>query len=494
MHYKNIGNIVTTLSLIASAIISIPAMAVDAGDYDLAQSISNTFSPPKADNPISVDDYSKVPIAIDLPDPDFKDGFNPGAYGIWQEVTLDPKTGASCGDGSPYKFWVKRTPSSSNIQAILEGGGACWDYKGCSSDLIQGATGNLFKKDADKDRLGFFAASTLKQNSALSFLLLQVGSAFTSDFHPYYKNKSQKWTKVYLPYCTGDVHMGFGTTVYTDPEDPQKHITVQHKGALNVLQVVAWLRNHLQAPKQFMLSGFSAGGVGANSIYFAARRLMAAERGFLLNDGGPIWFTDMQGSKQDNPSKPLFQTALKNWGVSRPIKMRDGSKQSVLDWYETQIPGFDKNEIGSLNNATAMAFPQDRLALLTFQEDYIFSSYIYRRFFPETNVADKNMRRENTLKLWQKDLKTFTEKLSAANFGYYFPATRTFLYAHTLSGKPDATANIQELNLTMSDYAHNVTDGEGAVWRAQEQDFEADRKQKDLIGSIFAKLLEAMGI
>lgn len=466
--------------------------SLDAGDYSSEQTFKNIFNPPAADAPISAADFDKLPITLPLPRADFNDHFNPRIYGVWQEVTLDPATGASCGDGSPYKFWVKRQASTSNIQMILEGGGACFDYAGCSGNLIAGAMKNVFSKE--KNLLGFFAASTLKQNTALSMLLLNIGTAFSSDFHPHYANKSQKWNKIYLPYCTGDVHMGFGTTLYIDEQNPEKSITVQHKGAINVLQAVAWLRNNVQAPQQFMMSGFSAGGVGANALYFAARRLMGAPQGYLLNDGGPIWFTDMTGSVADNPTQPLFKTALKQWGISRPMTLRTGEVMSVLDWYQTQMPQFDQNNMGSLNNAIALAFPQDRLALLTFQEDYVFSSYIYRRFFPQLQVKDAKTRRDNTLKLWQQDLNQFTQKLTAENFGYYLPATREFLYAHTLSGNPDKTADIQELNLSMSDYVKTVTDGEGAVMRAQEQDFSQDRQQQDLFGKLMVKMLQWMGV
>jgi len=49
----------------------------------------------------------------------------------WEMVELPPETGAACGDGSPYRFFVNRTPLSKDIVITYEGGGACWDQKAC---------------------------------------------------------------------------------------------------------------------------------------------------------------------------------------------------------------------------------------------------------------------------------------------------------------------------------------------------------------------------
>ena len=43
--------------------------------------------------------------------------------------------GAVCGDGSQYKFFYKKSTTSSNIVFIFEPGGACWDYDSCKGNL-----------------------------------------------------------------------------------------------------------------------------------------------------------------------------------------------------------------------------------------------------------------------------------------------------------------------------------------------------------------------
>lgn len=487
---------VTPLLCLSLLSLAMPVSASNTdGNYSFFESFINRFKPRTANKPITQADQAQSPIALKPVRKGFKDGFSPALYDVWQEVTLDPATGASCGDGSPYKFWVNRKSSTSNILTILEGGGACFDYKGCSSNIIKEALGNLFKPKDKKDLLSFFSSITLQQNSALAGLLMGLGTTFTQDFSPHYKNKTQKWSKIYLPYCTGDVHMGFGTQIYTDPKGKAKPIVVHHKGAINLLQTSAWIRNNLEAPKQFMLTGYSAGGVGTNALYFAVRRLFDVKHSYMLNDAGPIWFADRQGSTQDNPTKPLYNTALKAWGMESKT-LNDGSnKITPLQWYEAQMPQFDKNNMGSLNNALAITYPNDRFALMTFQEDYVFSSFIYRRFLADTNIRDAKKRKANTLKHWQKDINTFKRSINANNFGYYFPATRSFLHAHTLSGKPDKTADIQEQGLSFNEFMKNVTEQDNtAIIKATEKNFENDRKQKDFIGDIVRWFLDNAGV
>jgi hypothetical protein len=52
-------------------------------------------------------------------------------YFQWDMVELPAASGAACGDGSPYRFFVNRTPLSKNLVAVFEGGGACWDQNAC---------------------------------------------------------------------------------------------------------------------------------------------------------------------------------------------------------------------------------------------------------------------------------------------------------------------------------------------------------------------------
>lgn len=494
---------VIACSLSAVLFLSAPSFAADDGNYSGWDTFKHYFNPPKADQPITEADQKKVPIRIKSASPDFKDGFNPRLYDMWQLVTLDPATGAKCADGSPYKFFVKRRASTSNIMVTLEGGGACWDYKGCSSSVVSASVNNLFKPGDKKDVLSFLSPTALKYNPMLSTVMRDFFTVFPSDFNPSYKNRTQKWSNVYLPYCTADVHIGFGTKVYTDPEGKGKPLVVHHNGAVNALQVAAWVRNNLQAPRQVMLNGFSAGGVGTSGLYYVARQIFShADKGFMINDAGPAWFTDLNGSDQDYPSKYLHTAGLASWGTGVARPLNDGTTRSLLDWYTDENNlgkyGFQKTNLGTINTATAkyMAehFPNDRLGFSTFQEDNLFGSFSYRRAFADAAVQNRDARKAATIRYWQKDVNRFAQTMfGQPNFSYYLPATRKLLDAHVVSTDAGKTADIQEQNLTFNDFVDTITEAKPAMY-AQEKDFEADRKQVSILGSITEWFLKGAGL
>ncbi len=52
-------------------------------------------------------------------------------YFQWDMVELPASSDAACGNGSPYRFFVNRTPLSHDMTIVYEGGGACWDQNAC---------------------------------------------------------------------------------------------------------------------------------------------------------------------------------------------------------------------------------------------------------------------------------------------------------------------------------------------------------------------------
>lgn len=494
----------TTRSMVFAALCAASVSThAEVGDYTPWQSFLNRSNPPAADKPITPADQSNVPIEIKSASSEFNDGFMPALYDTWQKVTLDPATGAKCADGSPYQFFVKRRSSSRNVMVTLEGGGACWDYKGCSSSVVGASIKNIFTPDNKKDVLSFLSPTAVKYDGFLSTVMRDFLSVFQSDFNPHYQNRSQKWTNVYLPYCTADVHIGFGTKVYKDPEGKGKPLVMHHNGAVNALQVSAWVRNNLESPRQVMLNGVSAGGVGTSGLYYVFRQVFNdAQSGYMINDAGPAWFTDLNGSNQDYPSKYLHTAGLDSWGTGVARPLNDGTNRSLLDWYADNNRlgqyGFSKTNLGTINTATAkyMAanYPKDRLGFTTFQEDNLFGSFSYRRAFADAAVQDRDARRNATIRYWQKDVNRFAQTMTGEpNFSYYLPATRKLLDGHVVSANAGKTADIQEQNLTFNDFMQTVTEEQPAM-HAQEKDFEADRKQVSVLGSLTTLFLKAAGL
>lgn len=95
----------------APLMISALAMPVQAeqGDYNFWQTLSNLVVAPAADNKVTpAQRLGPYPL---LANPSgFNSGFKPANYYAWQTVQMAPQTGAVCGNGSPYKFFVNRVP------------------------------------------------------------------------------------------------------------------------------------------------------------------------------------------------------------------------------------------------------------------------------------------------------------------------------------------------------------------------------------------------
>ena len=54
-----------------------------------------------------------------LPDPSIP-------FYSWYEVVLPESSGASCGNGTPMRFYINRAQSN-NMLYMMQPGGACWD-------------------------------------------------------------------------------------------------------------------------------------------------------------------------------------------------------------------------------------------------------------------------------------------------------------------------------------------------------------------------------
>src|SRR5690606_12100748 len=175
----------------AAALLAAPAAHAELGDYSALKTLLNLVSPPPADNKVTpAQGLGPYPL---LNNPGgFNAGFKPGAYYAWQTVQLAPQTGAVCGNGSPYKFFVNRVPNTTNTIIYLEGGGACWDYASCT-----GQTGIRGARNPDGIPDDYMS-------------LLNPGASLVSPLvvrlHPWTRTKTQNWNMVYVPYCTGDIY------------------------------------------------------------------------------------------------------------------------------------------------------------------------------------------------------------------------------------------------------------------------------------------------
>ncbi len=143
----------------------------------------------------------------------------------WQAV---PAPGGICSDGSPWRFYVS-PGDPQKVVLDFQGGGACWDAATCRP-------GSPFYRQR------------------VDLRELQLGQGIYDRKNP--DNPFAGWTHIFIPYCTGDLHVGQTTVDYGG-------FKVHHQGARNVTQALAYLfRNHPRL-EALLITGCSAGGYGA---------------------------------------------------------------------------------------------------------------------------------------------------------------------------------------------------------------------------------------
>lgn len=445
----------TALAAGAALALAAPAQA-ELGDYGFWDTLVHLFSPPPADNPVRAEQrVGPYPLLANPGDA----GFQPGLYWSWQTVRLAPETGAVCGNGSPYKFFVNRVPSTSNTIVYLEGGGACWDQASCS-----GRAGIRGARNPDGIRDDYMS-------------LLNPGASLVSPFvvrlHPWTGTKSQNWNMVYVPYCTGDVYSGDKVAVYTDETGQQPPLVWHHNGLRNMRSVVSWLKDNLQRPGQMLVTGCSAGGTGSLTNYAHVRRDMAPTRAYLLNDSGPIYPAPRGADPQNYPSLPLHGQIRAAWGL-------DGAGGTgPLPYLAAELPGFDLGDMGTLYRGLAARFAGDRMGHTQFWEDLNYSSYSYERFFDDIrNEPDKARREQKIHAKWHADTSRLRAELDGlGNFGYYLPHFRDVNESHCATIIDFNHGDVQEQSLEMNHFVASVMDGNGNVLRASETDSQADRNK-----------------
>lgn len=302
------------------------------------------------------------------------------AYGTW--IKVEPP-GVTCGDGSPYKMFVNYSNQSDNLVVVFEPGGACWDYDSCAGrNGIRGAANPNGIPDDHWEIAPFI-------------------SPFLSRFDD--TNPSRTWNMVYVPYCTGDVHTGLATVTYpgggADPD-----LTFRHEGHAVVQEVVRWIDASFTHVPKLLATGCSAGGVGSLANYkFLREGVRAIEKGYLLNDSGPIF-------PSSGYSQPLHSMIRAAWSLD--------ALQPLLP------PNFTFDDMGTINTAVADAFPGDRIATTFFRRDMNFSLYSYERFygFPP---------KEEILRMWDADTQLLTAQYDTRdNLDYFIPYYRDINDSH----------------------------------------------------------------
>jgi hypothetical protein len=196
----------------------------------------------------------------------------PGAS-EWEKVV--PGSDSMCADGSEFVFWT-RAADPVKVVFFLEGGGACWGATTCAFTDNASTTydWNVTGGDDPVFQSGIFDLSNPN-------------------------NPFADYSFVFVPYCTGDVHLGARTQEYA-PE-----LTVAHNGFVNGATALDYLASSYPDAQEIIVVGESAGAVAA-PVY-----------GGLASDALPnaeiTVLADSSGAYPDDPE--LNVEILGLWGV-----------------------------------------------------------------------------------------------------------------------------------------------------------------------------------
>jgi hypothetical protein len=203
------------------------------------------------------------------------------AFSDWDKLKVP---GAKCGDGQPYQAYVKKNNPQKWI-VELQGGGACWNRSTC-----WGPTPLTFIHPIPSALL---AKYLIKKNQTKLDL---------SD-HSY----------LYLPYCTGDVHVGTHTTRYGG-------LPVHHVGHTNVEQSLDYLEQkgmvEWNKVENAVLLGSSAGAIGALfHIESLEKRLPPNSQKSLIADAPGLHFGDRFWDRWSVELMKDFQNGFQSIGL-----------------------------------------------------------------------------------------------------------------------------------------------------------------------------------
>ncbi|MCB0979988.1 MAG: hypothetical protein KDB17_04980 [Ilumatobacter sp.] len=199
--------------------------------------------------------------------------------GDWEDITAPAD--CMCSDASEFHYFV-REGDPNRVVLFFEGGGACFSAETCGpgSNTYKRA---IFPPPADGD--GIFDVDN-ERNPFLG------------------------WSMVYVPYCTGDVHIGNTTTDYGDG------VVMQHKGYVNGTAALAGLVDRFPGVEQLVVAGESAGSIPSPLYAGLAHDALPDTRITVLADGSGAY-----------PG-----TA----GLSAGIGALWGTANAIPDWPETE--------------------------------------------------------------------------------------------------------------------------------------------------------------
>lgn len=213
----------------------------------------------------------------------------------WQKVAGGE--GTICSDGSAYSFYVHRGREfgGRNLLIYFQGGGACWSDATCNA------------------RVGLYRPNLNQVDPARERGIFDFANA---------ENPFRNYSVVFVPYCTGDVHLGRRTVTYAAGK-PEFH----HNGFNNAMAALRWTFANVTSPQSIFVAGGSAGAMA--SPFYAGRI------GDHYNEARVVQLGDSAGGLAGPINAEWFQS----WGTMEviaqfaPYKSVDAKHANLMTFY-----------------------------------------------------------------------------------------------------------------------------------------------------------------
>jgi hypothetical protein len=160
----------------------------------------------------------------------------------WNRIEGGPDS--RCSGDQSFAFYA-RQGDPRRLMVYFQGGGGCWNSVNC--DLRGRPTFDPWVDSTD--------------SPANAGGLLDLANL---------SNPVREFSIVFVPYCTGDVHLGASTLTYftTTQREAARSYTIHHAGAANVARALEWVYANVARPELIFVAGSDAGAV-ASPVYAA---------------------------------------------------------------------------------------------------------------------------------------------------------------------------------------------------------------------------------
>lgn len=255
------------------------------------------------------------------PEPDPAPGISPTfpdlEPDIWNQ--FDGGGNTVCANGSDYSFFAHEG-SVNKLVIDFQGGGACWNGEGCTSSHAKPNPKLGFGLYADRLSVDPEAARGIHERD-----------------NP--ENPLKDWYHVFIPYCTGDLHIGNVTQTYRNPFTNEDY-RIEHRGAVNTQAVLDWTFTQFSAPESIFITGCSAGAYGAAYWTSAVRDNYPEAAIYQLGDCGAGIINDQ-----------LSAQVASSWNAAATLPNASFDAKVVPDAYVTTLSGDSKLKMAQYNTA-----------------------------------------------------------------------------------------------------------------------------------------------